>query len=282
MARDWGALGLALALGLACGAVAWTAMRPVFGHETLSRRNFRDRELPVAGGLALVVGVVAAGAVWVLVRASLGATGLSGAEAAVGLAVVGFGLLGFVDDILGSGRDRGFRGHIRGLLQGRVGAGGLKLVGGGALALVVAHVARTESLPWLLVDAALIALSANLFNLLDLAPGRALKVSAVVFAVIAVVGGASPSLRAPAVALGAALALAWPDLRERLMLGDTGANPLGAVIGLAVVLSAAPTTRLVVMVALVILNGASEVVSFSRVIERVAPFRMFDRLGRMP
>lgn len=282
MARDWAALGVALGLGLACGAVGWMAMRPVFGHEILSRRNFRDRELPVAGGLALVVGVVGAGALWVLAHTTLGLTGLSGTEAAVGLAVVGFGLLGFVDDILGSGRDRGFRGHVRGVLQGRLSAGGLKLVGGGALAVVVAHVAGSDSLAWLLVDAVLIALAANLLNLFDLAPGRALKVAVVAFAAIAVAGGASPSLRAPAIAIGAGLALAWPDLRERLMLGDTGANPLGAVIGLSLVLTAAPTTRVLVMVGLIALNGASEVVSFSRVIERVAPLRMLDRLGRTP
>lgn len=282
MARDWGALGLALVLGFACGAAAWMAMRPVFGHEILSRRNFRDRKLPVAGGLALVVGVVGAGSLWVLAQASLGMSGLSGPEAAVGLAVVGFGLLGLVDDILGSGQDRGFRGHVRGLLKGRLSAGGLKLVGGGALALVVAHLAGGDSLPWLLVDAVLIALAANLFNLFDLAPGRALKMAVVAFAAIAIAGGGSASLRAPAVALGAALALAWPDLRERLMLGDTGANPLGAVIGLAVVMTAAPTTRALVTVGLVILNAASEVVSFSRVIERVAPLRTLDRLGRMP
>ncbi|MBW3536306.1 MAG: hypothetical protein KY395_00870 [Actinobacteria bacterium] len=281
MAGDWGALGLALGLGLVCGAAAWMAMRPVFGHEILSRRNFRNRELPVAGGLALVAGVVVAGSLWVLARVLVDDSGASGPEISVGLAVVGFGLLGFVDDILGSGQDRGFRGHVRGLLHGRLGAGGLKLVGGGALAVVVASVGGSSP-AWLFVDAVLIALAANLFNLFDLAPGRALKISAVVFVVIAVAGGATATLRAPAVAVGAALALAWPDLRERVMLGDTGANPLGAVIGLAVVLTASPTTRLLVMVGLVVLNAASEVVSFSRIIERVALLRMFDRLGRMP
>jgi UDP-N-acetylmuramyl pentapeptide phosphotransferase/UDP-N-acetylglucosamine-1-phosphate transferase len=64
------------------------------------------------------------------------------------------------------------------------------------------------------------------------------------------------------------------------MLGDAGANPLGAVMGLAVVLAAAPGVRDVVLVALVTLNVAGEVVSFSRVIELVPPLRVLDRAGR--
>jgi UDP-N-acetylmuramyl pentapeptide phosphotransferase/UDP-N-acetylglucosamine-1-phosphate transferase len=64
------------------------------------------------------------------------------------------------------------------------------------------------------------------------------------------------------------------------MLGDTGANVLGAVLGLAVVLEAAPSTRVVVAIVLFVANVASEFVSFSGVIARVAPLRAFDDLGR--
>ena len=282
MSSDWFGLAVGLAAGFALGALSWWALRPVFTHELLSRRNFRDRPIPVAGGLAPIVAVLAAGVLWVVADSIRGLAVDRSAVLAVGLAVIGFGLLGLVDDTLGSGRERGFRGHVAGLLRGRLSAGGLKLVGGGALAMVLARVAGSE--PWtsLLVDAVLIALAANLFNLLDLAPGRALKVGAVTFAVLVVAVGAPPPLQPPAVAIGAAMALLWPDLRERVMLGDTGANPLGAVLGLAVVLTASPTARLIVLIGLVVLNGASEVVSFSRVIDRVTPLRMLDRLGRLP
>nr|MBA3956205.1 EamA family transporter [Acidimicrobiia bacterium] len=83
-----------------------------------------------------------------------------------------------------------------------------------------------------------------------------------------------------AVVVGASLALLPADLRERLMLGDTGANALGGVLGLGVVLATAPGTRLAVMLALVGLNAAGEVVSFSRIIDAVAPLRALDRVGR--
>ena len=66
------------------------------------------------------------------------------------------------------------------------------------------------------------------------------------------------------------------------MLGDTGANLLGAVLGLAVVLETSRPVRTVVLIALVVLNLASERVSFSSVIDRTPGLRQLDRLGRRP
>jgi len=88
-------------------------------------------------------------------------------------------------------------------------------------------------------------------------------------------------LTGAAVVVGAAAALLVDDLHERLMLGDTGANVLGAAVGLGVVLACSAGTRLVVLVVLVALNLASEVVSFSRVIDSVPPLRALDRAGRL-
>jgi UDP-N-acetylmuramyl pentapeptide phosphotransferase/UDP-N-acetylglucosamine-1-phosphate transferase len=70
------------------------------------------------------------------------------------------------------------------------------------------------------------------------------------------------------------------DLRERMMLGDTGANVLGGVLGLVVVLECSRTTRNVVLVVLILLNLVSERVSYSAVIEKVPPLRWLDQLGR--
>ena len=86
-------------------------------------------------------------------------------------------------------------------------------------------------------------------------------------------------LAGPGVAVGAGAALAGPDLQERGMLGDTGANVLGAAVGLAAVLVLDHPATVVVLAALVLLNAASEWVSFSEVIDRTPPLRWFDRLG---
>ena len=132
----------------------------------------------------------------------------------------------------------------------------------------------------LIVDAMLIALAANLGNLLDRAPGRTIKFGLVAYVPIAIVIGTAPIGIAIAPVIGASVGLLGDDLRERLMLGDTGANVIGAVLGLAVVLGSRDSIRLVVMLVLLGLNVAAELVSFSRVIDAVPPLRAFDQLGR--
>jgi UDP-N-acetylmuramyl pentapeptide phosphotransferase/UDP-N-acetylglucosamine-1-phosphate transferase len=259
----------------------------VAGHDmlrapVLERENYRGRTLITAGGLFLVMGVliVEAG------RSTLGAfdvgdvPGLNPARPLVLFAAFGFGLLGFMDDVLGN-EDRGFRGHVRALAHGRLTTGMLKLIGGAAIALVLAASPGGFVTGQRLVsDALLIALAANLGNLLDRAPGRALKCTLLAYVPIAIVAGAGPVGVALAPVMGGAAGLAPDDLRERMMLGDTGANVLGGVLGLAVVLECSRTTRNVVLIVLILLNVASELVSFSRVIDRVPPLRWLDRLGR--
>jgi hypothetical protein len=80
---------------------------------------------------------------------------------------------------------------------------------------------------------------------------------------------------------GATLAWLFVDLKEKGMLGDSGANMLGAVLGAGVVLSFGLAGRVLVLVALVALTLASERWSFTAAIENFAPLRWMDRLGRL-
>jgi len=253
---------------------------PVF-----ARRNFRDRDVPTAAGLFAILAVVLAEAGGVLVDA-LG----SGLDAGVGawrlltaFTCVGFGLFGLADDLAGTPGDRGFRGHLRALAQGRFTTGFLKILGGGAVAvLAVAAAAAAGAVdgPNVLLDAALVALAANLLNLFDRAPGRALKVGFCAWVPLAVVAGTGDAGAAIAVAVGAFAGLFGDDLRERVMIGDTGAYAFGGALGLTAVTTLAPAARVAVVAVLAALTLASELVSFSRVIERVPPLRWFDELGR--
>lgn len=250
---------------------------------SLARENFRGRTVFTAAGIVLVLSVliVEAG------RSGLGAVGLGDAPGVnparplVLYAALGFGLLGFLDDMLG-GEDRGFRGHIVALAHGRLTSGMVKLLGGAAIALVLAGEVGFVTWPRLFADAVLIALAANLANLLDRRPGRVLKFSLLAYVPIALAAGTGPVGLAVAPLMGAAVGVLPEDLHERVMLGDTGANVLGGVLGLAVVLECSRTTRNGVFVALIALNLMSEFVSFSRVIERVSPLRWWDQLGRTP
>jgi UDP-N-acetylmuramyl pentapeptide phosphotransferase/UDP-N-acetylglucosamine-1-phosphate transferase len=273
---------LGVAVGLLAVRFLLLAGRDILHAPVLGRVNYRDRPVPTAAGLfaVLAVLVVEAG------RSTLGAFGIGDEPGAdytrplVLFACIGFGLLGFVDDVLGTGEDRGFRGHLRALAEGRVTTGLLKIVGGAAVAFVLVAQTDAVSSKRIVADAVLIALAANLGNLLDRAPGRVIKYGLIAWLPIALV--ASDAGVAVAPVIGAYLGLFGDDLRERVMLGDTGANVLGAVLGLAVVVDVGRGPRNAILVGLIALNVVAEVVSFTKVIDRVPPLRWLDRTGRIP
>jgi len=248
----------------------------------LERRNYRNKRLPTAGGLFIVLAVLTVEAG----RSVLGAigvgseTGLTLARSEMLFAVVAFAFLGMIDDLAAVGEDRGFKGHLRALRKGRVTTGLLKLVGGAAVAVVLVATPGFKSGRTLIVDAMLIALAANLGNLLDRAPGRTIKAGLIAYVPIALVLGTAPIGIALAPVMGASLGLLGDDLRERLMLGDTGANVIGAALGLAVVLGTNSWFRLAVMIVLLALNVAAERISFSDVIGRVGFLHAIDMWGR--
>lgn len=271
-----------LVLGAAAAFAIWVGMQPVFGRPVFSRQNYRGVTLPTAVGLVIPLAVVATSAALTLLT-TLGWRPDRPGLAALGLTVtatLGFGLLGVLDDVAVDQGASGYRGHVAALARGRLTAGSLKMVAGPAVAILVVAPVSNDSAVRLLADGALVALSANLANLFDRAPGRVAKVSLLMAAVLVGVTAAAPTLLGLAVVSGAALALLVPDLRERMMLGDAGANPLGATLGLATVLTVSPVARTWVLVAVLALNLVSERVSFSRVIDRVAPLRALDRMGR--
>jgi UDP-GlcNAc:undecaprenyl-phosphate/decaprenyl-phosphate GlcNAc-1-phosphate transferase len=288
-----------VAFGLFCGFLAsrlvWLFVRETLHSQVFLRNNYRKHSLPTAGGLVYVLSLLIVEAI----RACFGALGIGDTAFATPTRLVflggavGFGLLGLLDDLAAEGSGGGFRGHLRSLSDGRLTTGGIKLIGGGALALVLAGPAGglggadrgPYAFGWLLIDALVIALCANLANLFDRAPGRVTKVSALCFAallVAAVVSDRLGFLAGGAVIFGAAIALLYDDLHEHVMVGDTGANILGATVGISVVLVTSRATHVFVLAFLLALNTLSELVSFSAVIDRVGVLRTVDRLGALP
>ena len=272
----------AFVAGVLVAAGLWILMAPAFGGEVFARENYRGHILPTAVGVIAALAVLAVDAVVTLVVAA-GAEPDAAAVRGLRLVTVaslGFALLGLLDDLGGAGESGGFRGHLGALAHGRLTTGAAKLFGGAAVAVVVVSAREPDSLGRLLADGALVALAANLGNLFDRAPGRTTKVTLVAFAVLVAAAGAEPVLAGVALAVGAGAGLLAADLSERLMLGDAGANVLGAALGLGVVLACSPGVRTAVLVVVALLNLASERVSFSRVINAVPPLRTADRWGR--
>ena len=142
-------------------------------------------------------------------------------------------------------------------------------------------ISQTAGSAWeRLLGGALVAGSANLVNLFDLRPGRALKVVGLVAAPAQLGGARAAAVLGPTI--GAGLAVARDDLGERAMLGDCGANALGAALGVAGA-STLPRRWLVVVTGAVVgLTLASERLSFSTVIDEDAVLRWVDLLGRRP
>jgi UDP-GlcNAc:undecaprenyl-phosphate GlcNAc-1-phosphate transferase len=251
-----------VAAGAARAAYALLTARPPGGEKTWVRTNHRGEPVTLLEGPAAAAGAVVAAAIAPGVPAR--------ARAAAALAGAGACAFGAYDDLAGSGDRRGFRGHLGALRHGELTTGAVKIGGIGATGVAAAAVLGGSPLD-MAVNAGLVAGSANLLNLFDLRPGRAAKVA---LAAAAALGAPAPG--------GAAAALLPEDLGERAMLGDAGANALGAVLGAQAAARLPLGGRLALLAGITGLTAASEVVSFTKVIERHAPLRWLDMLGRRP
>lgn len=275
----WGALAAGVVGAIVAALIAPSMIRKVPAH--LVRTNVSGRPVPAVLGWALCAGGIAGLAVAWLIDRSLDSGGFqAGVAAATGLLVVGMGAAGYVDDRRGDEESRGFGGHLRAAFSGRITGGGIKVVVGGLVSL------GAGALVWgfddpadLLTTALAVALTANLLNLLDRGPGRAAKVGLLLLLPGLALAKFGWPLAGAGVT-GALVACLPADLRERAMLGDAGANPLGAVAGLGLCLATSLGVRIVLVLLLLGLNLASERVSFSSVIERTTWLAAVDRWGR--
>lgn len=240
------------------------------------RPNYRGTVIPASVGLLffIVPFVLFAGVFIVrpaaayldLVPAFLAATG-------------GMALLGLLDDVYGSRRARGLRGHLVRLLRGEVTTGALKAIGGLTIALLVS-LATAQGPVEIMLNTLIIALAANALNLLDLRPGRAGKGFLLAGGLLFAAGWGNPLLAFPAAVGGALLVYLPTDLRARAMMGDAGANVLGVTLGLTAVWILSLPAKLGVLAFLVGLHLFTERYSLTEVMARNRLLDFVDRLGR--
>lgn len=228
--------------------------------------NHRGDAIPSSMGIVILLAVLSA----------LGFPVLAGwvstesfSEKALWLSLVC--LAGLVDDAAGNHRDRGFRGHFAAALRGRLTSGALKVI-----IIFSAAISLLAPLEFKdIVPLGVLVLAVNLFNQLDLRPGRALKASLLVFLAFAL-GGSSVA----AAGGGGALGLMAGDLKGRHMLGDSGANLLGALAGLVFIDSLVGPWLVLTLILLLLGNALGEFVSLSRLIESNRTLNWLDKLGR--
>jgi hypothetical protein len=194
---------------------------------------------------------------------------------------LGVAFLGLADDAL-SGPSRGWRGHGAAVLSGAFSTGALKAIGALGLALlVVLSLEGGASAGEYLLAVGVLVLATNLFNLLDLRPGRSVK-AFVLLAIGLTVGALDlDALKAVGLFAGPVLVVGLYDVRERAMLGDTGSNLIGALGGLWLLFTLDTTGQVVALVVLAAITAYGEFRSISAFVERTPGFRHLDSLGRV-
>lgn len=249
--------------------------------------NYRQRDVVNMAGIAIVI-------VWLILIAlamllSVAADSFSipippgfivNAKIALPLTlmIVGSAIFGFIDDSLGTREFSGFKGHIGALLKGRLTTGALKAIGIPVVAIIASSL-FSEGVLELIGNALIIALMVNTLNLFDLRPGRALKIF-IPLQLAAMLYCGKELMTSFASLIGIAAAMIIPDLKERIMLGDSGSNVLGAVLGFSIAIGCDWSLKIPFMIILIALQQLAEYISISKIIEKIAFLRMLDDLGR--
>jgi UDP-GlcNAc:undecaprenyl-phosphate/decaprenyl-phosphate GlcNAc-1-phosphate transferase len=197
--------------------------------------------------------------------------------------LLGIAFLGFLDDALGRGEavatPRGWRGHWAALRAGSLSTGAIKAIGALALAAYVVSGRGLEDWRYL-ADVVLLVLATNLFNLLDLRPGRAEKGLVLLGVGLCLGAWTLLPLELLGIFVGPVLVGAWLTLGERAMLGDTGSNLIGAIAGIWLLTALGADARLVALAVVLALTIYGEIRSISATIDSVPPLRWLDSLGR--
>jgi UDP-N-acetylmuramyl pentapeptide phosphotransferase/UDP-N-acetylglucosamine-1-phosphate transferase len=265
---------LALLAALALAAPLTQSLRA----NGLTRENYRGRVLPFPFGVLIVAAAFVALVPLALLDRLADADVYPDHLKLVLLFVPGVALLGLIDDAL-SGPSRGWRGHGAAVLGGGFSTGALKAVGTLGLALLVASGLPGSDIDFLLATAVLV-LATNLFNLLDLRPGRSVKAFVILGAGLSLGSWDAAPLAALGLFAAPALVAGAYDVRERAMLGDTGSNLLGALAGLWLVLTLDTTGQIVALVLLAAITAYGEFRSISGFVEKSPLLRRLDSLGR--
>ena len=284
---------LPFVLALASAAILAPALLRALGEAGHTRVNYRERELPYAFGVLVLAAALVALIPLMLIQ-RLGSTEVF-YPVALPIAVYALGVLalGLADDTLARQREaepkgasgegavvpRGWRGHGRALLRGELTTGALKAAGSLGLALFAMSYLDLSDGRWLLA-AGVLVLATNVFNLLDLRPGRAIKTFVLLGAGLTIGSGVVRPLWALGLFAAPALVAGVYDVRERAMLGDTGANLVGALAGLWLVLTLSGTGQLIALALLATITLYGELRSISALVEKTPGLRALDSLGR--
>jgi UDP-N-acetylmuramyl pentapeptide phosphotransferase/UDP-N-acetylglucosamine-1-phosphate transferase len=273
---------LTLAVSFLMAAVVAPPLVRSLRENGFARENYRGAEAAFPAGVAIpVVALLALIPLSLLAELADADVFPEGTRAAFAY-VLGVALLGLLDDLVGSDMPaRGWRGHARAAARGGLTTGAIKAAGSLGLALFVLYGSGLSTGEYLL-EVAILVVATNLFNLLDLRPGRSIKALVLLGAALLIGSMDAGPLWVVGLFAGPILVLLPLDLREIGMLGDTGSNAVGAVAGVWLVLALHGTTAKVIALAVMaVVTVYGEFRSIARVIDRTPGLRHLDSLGRI-
>jgi hypothetical protein len=281
---------LPFVISLAIAAVLAPALLRMLVAGGHTRANYRARALASPFGVLVLLAALAALVPLMLLQVLASVALLHPETVPIALYALGVIALGLVDDTLGEHRDaspqpatgrpvRGVRGHGAALLRGELSTGALKAIGSLGLALLATSMLGLSNGRWLLATGVLV-LATNVFNLLDLRPGRAVKAFVLLGLGVGLGSGEARPLWAIGLFAAPALVAGVYDVRERAMLGDTGSNLLGALAGLWLVLALSGSGQVIALALLAALTFYGELRSISDFVERTPGLRHLDSFGR--
>ncbi|MFW5786725.1 MAG: hypothetical protein ACOCV3_00500 [Halanaerobiales bacterium] len=182
--------------------------------------------------------------------------------------------VGVIDDICGGRNEKGFKGHIKKLWKGKLSTGVMKAIAVTTSAIIVLLYLNNFKL----TNVTIIIFSANLFNLLDLRPGRALKVF-ILMSVFLLVFYPQFILYFLPIYIISIVYLPL-EFKKIMMLGDSGSNSLGIILGWSIINISHTLIKINVLLLFFILNILAEKISFTKIIEKNRYLNWVDQIGR--
>ena len=269
---------LPFAFATVTAVVLAPALRASLAENGFVRENYRGAQLPFPFGVAVFAAATVALVPLALVYAATDDVLMQDTPSVVLTFVLGVAALGLADDAL-SGPSRGWRGHGAAVMKGSFSTGALKAAGTLGLALWVTS--GEDTFFKQLLATGVLVLATNLFNLLDLRPGRSVKAFVLLGAALMIGERDLTTFEHLGLFIGPLLVVGLFDVRELAMLGDTGSNLTGALAGLWLVLALGTTGQVVALIVLAAVTAYGEFRSISDLVDRTPGLSHLDSIGRI-
>lgn len=235
------------------------------------KKNYLGKDLPIGMGLGILIGILPS---YLLIDyMNLNFNNLYLILFIYTLTV----LVGFIDDIIGETNIKGLKGHLTLFFKENIiTTGTLKAIIISLVSIFFSFSISTDFIS-VIVNFLILIFTTNSFNLLDVRPGRAVKVYLVLSIIVLLF---SPKNQLLLIFLFSIISYIPWDLKQKGMLGDTGSNLLGISLGITLVLNFNLLVKTVILLMLIILHIYTEKRSLSILIAKNPLLNYLDNLGR--